>query len=149
MERSVAVWPAVSGIVVDDHATREAAEQLDLRLGKAGAATGHHVADSGARNRNGVHVAFDQHREIAAAQRFLRAIQVIQHVALRIDRRFGRIQILGHVVAQGAAPEGDDFSGFIRNGERNAAAKAIEHAAVLTARDQALIPPELYPDIWT
>ncbi len=76
------------GVVVDDDAASEAREELDLRLGEAGAAAGDDVADSGARDGDGVHVAFDEDREIGTAQGFLGAVQVIEHVALGIDRRF-------------------------------------------------------------
>ena len=42
------------------------------------------------------------------------------------------------VVAERAAAEGDDFSGFVGDGKDDAAAEAIEEAAAaLIARDQA------------
>ena len=51
-------------IVIHDNAAREAVEQLYLRLGEAGAAAGDDVCESRARHGDGVHVAFDQNREI-------------------------------------------------------------------------------------
>src|SRR4029077_4203642 len=53
------------GIVVYDDAASEAAEQFDLWLGEAGAATGDDVGHSGARDCDRVHVAFDEDREVA------------------------------------------------------------------------------------
>src|SRR5262249_37782631 len=122
-------------IVVHDHAAREAAKKLDLRFGKAGSAARNDVADSSSSDGDRIHVTFYQDREIVAPQRLFGAIQVIENIALRIDRRLGRVQILRHVVAKSAAAKSDNFSGFVRDRKRDATAKAIEHAAVLAARD--------------
>ena len=68
-------------VVVHDDSAGESAQQLDLRLGETGAAASHHVANPSAGDGDGVHVAFDQHREIGSPQRFFGAVQVIQQVA--------------------------------------------------------------------
>ncbi len=128
--------PRGIGVVVHHDAPRESREQLDLRLRKARAAARHHVRESRARHGNRVHVAFHQNAEIVLPQRFLRAIEMVQHVALRIDRRLGRVQILGHVVAHRAAAEGDHLGRFIRDGEHDAAAKAVVEPSALVAREK-------------
>ena len=128
----------VVGVVVDDDAAREAGEEFDLRLGKAGAAAGHYVADPGASDRDRVHVAFDENGKIGTAQRLFGAVEVVEDVALRIDRCFRRVEVFRLVVAERAATESNDFSGFVGDGERDTAAEAIEEAAAaLIARDQA------------
>ena len=113
-------------------------EQLRLRLGQTRAATGDYIADSGAGYGDGVHVAFDENREIALAQRFFGAVEMVENATFGINRRFGRVHVLRHVIAHGAAAEGDHFAGFIRDGEHDAAAKTIvEAVAILVARDDA------------
>src|SRR5580704_3014160 len=132
------------GVVVDDDAAREAREQFDLRFGESGAAAGDDVDDSSASDGDGIHVAFDKDCEIGAAKGVFGAVEVIEDIALRIDRSFGRVEILRHVVTEGAAAEGNDFSGFVGDGECDAATEPIEEAiAALIARDQAGFDEEL------
>src|SRR6266404_1093212 len=80
-------------VIIHNHALREPPQQFNLRLCQAGAATRHHVADSRPRHGNRVHVAFHQNREILPPDRLFRAVHVIEHVALRINRCLRRIQI--------------------------------------------------------
>ena len=133
----MAVWPAVSGIEIYDDAMSEARDEFDLAFGKAGAAACDHIRDSGARDGDRIHVAFHQDDEIALASGFLGLVHVIQHVALGIDGSFGRVHVFGHVVAQGAAAEGDYFSGFVGDGKHDAAAETVVKALALVAREQA------------
>ena len=124
------------GVVVDDDAMREAREEFYLWLGESGAATGDDVADAGAGDGDGVHVAFDKDGEIGAAEGVFCAIEVIKHVALGIDRSFRGVEIFGLVVAESTATEGDDFSGFVGDRKSDAAAETVEEAAsVLIARN--------------
>jgi len=53
------------------------------------------------------------------------------------QRRFRRIEILRHFVAESAAAKGDDFSGIIGDGKRDAAAEAVEETIALVARNEA------------
>ena len=132
-ERDAALGGGLSGgvrVVVHDDAMSEAGEEFYLRIGERGAATCDDVADSGARNCDGVHVAFDEDCEIGAAESVFGAVEMIEDIALGIDRSFGRVEILRHVVAKCAAAEGDDFSGFVGDGEGDAAAETIEEAAL-------------------
>ena len=124
------------GIVVDDDAAGEAGEQLDLGFGEAGAATGDDVRDAGAGDGDGVHVALDEDDEIGFANRLFGAVEVVEHTAFRIDGGFGRVEIFRQVVAEGAAAKGDDFAGFVRDREDDAAAETVVEAA---ARDRG--PP--------
>ena len=125
------------GIEIHDYAAREPAEQLDLRLGKAGAAARDHVRDARARHRDRVHVSFDENRDIALPDRFFRAVEVIEEVALRIDRRLGRIHVFRHVVAHRATAECDHFAGIVRDREHDAAAEAIVETPALIARKES------------
>ena len=87
-----------------------------MRLGEAGAAAGDDVGDSGAGDGDRVHVAFDEDREIALAESFFRAIEMVEDGALCVDRRFGRIHVLRRVVTHGASAESDYLAGFIAIG---------------------------------
>jgi hypothetical protein len=63
---------------------------------------------------------------------------VVEHAALGIDGSFGGVEILGLVVAQGAATEGDNLAGLVCDRKGDAATEAIEEtAATLIAGDQA------------
>ena len=65
------------GIVIDDDAASEAAEQFNLRLGEAGAAARDDIGDSGAGDGDGVHVTFHEDSEIALTQGFFGAIEMV------------------------------------------------------------------------
>jgi len=56
---------------------------------------------------------------------------VIQQIAFRIDRRLRRVQVFRLVIAKRAAAKRDDFSAFVRDGERDAPAEAVEQAATI------------------
>src|SRR5262245_425730 len=132
------------GVVFDNHALGESAEQLDLRLRQRRPTAGHDVADAGASYGNGVHVALDEHGEILAAERVFGPIEVIKHVAFGIDRGLGRIEILRLVLAKRARAKGNDFGRLVRNGKRDAATEAVEQAPAQIARDQAGIDHRLF-----
>src|SRR2546429_6372687 len=103
-------------------------------LFRSRSATCHHVADPDARHRNRVHVALNQNREVLPANPLFCAVQVIEQVAFRIDRRFRRIQVLGLVVTKSAATEGHDLARLVCNGKRDAAAETVEEFSALVAR---------------
>jgi hypothetical protein len=73
-------------IVIHDNAVRETAQQFDLRLGQARPAAGDDICMSRARHGDRVHIAFDEYREIVLPEAFLGAIEMVEHVALRVDR---------------------------------------------------------------
>src|SRR2546429_2216870 len=60
-------------------------------LFRSRSATCHHVADPDARHRNRVHVALNQNREVLPANPLFCAVQVIEQVAFRIDRKSTRL----------------------------------------------------------
>jgi hypothetical protein len=63
---------------------------------------------------------------------------MVKNVALGINRRLGRVHVFRHIIAHGAAAEGNHFAGFVRDGKHDAAAEAIvEAVAILVARDDA------------
>src|ERR1700733_486752 len=66
-------------------------------------------------------------------------MQVVQHVALAIQRRFGRVQILRLFAGtQGAASESDHFSRLVVDGKHQAAAKTIiEAGGLLSLGDES------------
>ena len=129
--------PRRVGIVVDDDAPREAIQELHLRFGKACAAARDHIRDSRERHRNRVHVAFNQHGEVQLPQRFLCAVQMVENVALRIDRRLGRVQIFRQVIAQSAPSERHNLSRFVGNGKHDAPAESVVEPLALIAAEQA------------
>ena len=66
-----------------------------LRIDQRCSATGHHLMNPAAHvHADYVHVALDQNHMTQFADRFLRPVQVVQHIALLIDGRLRRIQVL-------------------------------------------------------
>src|SRR5262249_31617198 len=62
---------------------------------------------------------------------------------LGIDGRFGRVEIFGLIIAEGAAAKGDDFGGIVGDRESDAAAEAVEETIVLLiTRDEAGLDEE-------
>ena len=125
------------GIEIHHDALGVALERAHLGVGERRAAAGHHVVDARRIDADHVHVAFHQHRVVGLAHRILGAMQIVQHVALAIERRFGRVQILGLFAgSQRAAAEADHFAGFVVDREHQPAAKAIEESAAFLALQQ-------------
>jgi len=55
-----------------------------------------------------VHVALHEQRAALRLDRGARQVGPVEEVALRVERRLGRVQVLGRLVTEGAPAEGDD-----------------------------------------
>ncbi len=75
------------GIEVHHRILAEAPEQLGLQLGEGCAGAGNHVVKSGGKDRDAVHLPFDQNRVVKLLHPLFGEIQIEQHLPLRIDRR--------------------------------------------------------------
>ena len=137
IERSAAFAPAASGSKLTDDPLRVALQHLHLLRGERGAATRHHRAESRGRHADRVHVAFHQDDAILFADRLPGAVQIVEHVALLVDQRFGRVQIFRIVLRrQRPAAVADDLSGLVVDREHQAVAETVVGAAVLALAHQ-------------
>ena len=127
--------PGRVGIVIDDNAAAEAAEQLDLHFREARTTAGHDVADPHPSHGDRIHIAFDENRRVGRPNRLLGMIQVIEHATLHVDRCLRRIQVLGEIVPERPPAECDHFAGFVGDREHNAPTKTVVHTPTrITAR---------------
>ena len=109
------------GIEVDHHLRGVALENRHLLLGKGRSAGGDHVLNAAQKDRDAVHLALDQQRKLHLANRGLRLVQVEEDVALGVERRLRRVDVLGAgLVArlQGARGEGDHAAALVARWER-------------------------------
>src|SRR5207244_6608067 len=82
-----------------------------------------------------VDVALDDERAVLDADGFPRRVGGIQHVALRVERRLGRVEVFRLLVAESTPPEGDDAALEIADGEGQPPAEAIVDAGAALALD--------------
>ena len=108
-ERTAAPWPAASGIEAEHDPAREPAQQLGLLRRQRRAARRPRRAPprpgTPARNRNSPRPAptIPEPADVG-----LRQVQAVEGPPLRVNRRFGRIQVLRALLAvHRPAPEGD------------------------------------------
>ncbi len=117
-------------IEIDHDVFREASQQPGLQLGEGGTRAGDHVVEAGGKDRNAVHLPFDQDGVVQLANRFFRLIEIEQHPRLGVDRGLGRIQIFGSsllIGRKGAAREGNHAPGFVGDGKHDAVAEFGVH----------------------
>ena len=69
-------------------------QQRHLLLGESRAAGRDHILKSAQKNRDAVHLPFDQQRKLRLPDRRFRLVEIEQHLALRIERRLRRVDVL-------------------------------------------------------
>ncbi len=114
------------GIEIHNRILAEAPEQLGLQFGEGGAGTGDHVLESGGVDGDAIHLTFDQDGVVEFPDPFLGEVEIEQDLAFGIDLSLGGVQVFRagfFVGGEGASGEGDDFSGFARDGEHDAVAE--------------------------
>src|SRR5262249_40235601 len=85
-----------------------------------------------------VDVALDQERTVLVADGGAGDVGSVEKIALRVDRRFGGVQILRLLVDEAAATEGDNAPLEIADGEHEAASEtSVDAGAVVTADHEA------------
>ena len=95
-------------------------------LGGAGRAQrGHRVRKAELRQRHHVHVALGHQRVAAVAEGGAGLVETVELAALAEDGRFGRIQVLGLLVAEHPAAEADAFALDVADREHHPVAEAV------------------------
>ena len=107
-----------------------------LRRG-SGAERGDGVGDAELRQRDDVHVAFDDDGEAFVADRLLRQVKAVEFAPLLEQRRFRRVQILRLALVQDAAAEGDDAATAVMDRKDDAIAEAVVAPPLVVVDDQA------------
>src|SRR5207253_2515974 len=78
----------------------------------------------------------DQQRTVLCLDRGAREVGGVEQVAFGVERRLGRVEILGLLVAEGAAAEGDHAALEIADREEEAATESIVDARAALTRDR-------------
>ena len=112
-------------------------QQPELHRGERGAQRGHRLREAVLMRHQAIDVAFDDERAVLGADRFPCRVGGIQQVALRVERRLGRVQILRLLVTERATAEGDDAALQVADREHQPPAEAVVDAGTaLTLDDQ-------------
>lgn len=128
----------VGGVAVEgeDDAGRavvhqEAAEDLDVVAAEGGAAGRDGGGDAGEVAGHDVGVALDDDGPADLGDVLLGQVDAVEHLGLLVDRRLGRVEVLGAVVvvAELARAEADDIAADVPDGPHEAAAEAVDGAA--------------------
>ena len=101
--------------------------QAGLRFGEGGTTGGDDVGDAGEVNGDAVHLAFDEDGAAVVADGLAGFIEIEEDETLRIERRFGGVQIFGSGFVAGferAGGEGDNAAALVGDGEHDALAEA-------------------------
>ena len=93
------------GVEAEVEVAREAGQALELLLGERRAHAGDHVGDAGLGEGQHVGVALDHVDAVLLARRRLGLVEAEQGLALVVERRLRRVEVLGLLVAQGAGAE--------------------------------------------
>ena len=137
------------GVEIDHDGVAMASEQTDLPRCERSAAGRDSIANACVPDPDHIHVALDEHCQIALAHRGACAMDVVQHRVLAVNRRFGRIQVLGLPVRLQAPPAvADQISAIGVDGKHEPVAKARVNRTILLglahqARLQNVRPLEL------
>ncbi len=131
-------------IVIHYHSPRGPRQKLDLRFRETGPAACHHIRETRARHGDRVHVAFHENCEIVFPQRFLGAVQMIEHTALRVDGRFRRVHILRHIFTHCAPAKCDHLATLVRDGKHDAPSKTVVEPAALVPREKPRYLEQLF-----
>src|SRR5712691_3807936 len=111
-------------------------EEAELRRSEGSAQRGDRLGEGVLVGHEAIHVPFDQQRTVLRLDRGAREVGGVEQVALGVERCLGRVEILGLLVAEGAAAEGDDVALEIADREEEAAAESIVDARAALTRDR-------------
>ena len=129
---------AASGVAVEaeQHAGHDAEQAFEVLFAGGRAQGRHGVAQTLLGQGDDVHIAFDHHDLVEIAVVLARLVQAVELLAFVEHRGFRRIEVLGLVVTQHAAAEGDHPATAVADGEHDAVAEAVVAPAVLGVLDQ-------------
>src|SRR3989475_729905 len=105
-----------------------ALEEAELRRSEGRAQRGDRLGEAGLVGHEAIHVPFAQQRTVLCLDRGAREVGGVEQVAFDVERRLGRVEILGLLVAEGAAAEGDHAALEIADREEEAATESIVDA---------------------
>ena len=136
-------------VVADDHPRGEARGLGDL-MGREGGSQGRDdVGDAGLEEGSIIRVAFDQDGLSRVADGFLAEVKAVQELALGIERRVGRIQVLGLGIDDGPAAEGHLLACQAEDGEDDPAPEPVVIFVLLFAgEDESGFFQERHRDVF-
>src|SRR5438046_552675 len=111
-------------------------EERQLRRGEGGAERRDRLAEAVLMGHEAVDVALHEQRAVLRLDRGARQVGGVEEVALRVERRLGRVQVLGRLVAEGAPAEGDGAPLEVADREEEPAAEAVVGAGAVLALDR-------------
>ena len=117
-----------------------AAYHAYLLGGERGARTGHHVFDARLMHAQHIGVTLDEYAVVKARYLVFGEIYSVQSLALVVNFRFGRVDVLGFgfVAAQYASAKSDDLAGEVMNWEDDTALVAVVVALFVLAAEPNL-----------
>ena len=92
-----------------------------------------------------VHVAFDHQNPFQVGGVFWRLVKAVEFPAFLENRGLRRVQVLGLVVTQHPATEGDHPAALVADGEHNAIAEAIVDASVVVFHQHSALLKQFAP----
>src|SRR5436190_500899 len=113
-----------------------APEERQLRRGKGGAERRDRLAEAVLVGHEAVHVTLHEQRAVLRLDRGARQVGGVEEVAFRVERRLGRVQVLGRLVAEGAPAEGDGAPLEVADREEEPAAETVVDAGAVLALDR-------------
>ena len=122
------------GVEAEIDVAGEPRETAQLLLGEGRPHARHHVGDAGLGESHDVGVALDHVHAVFLARRRLGLVEAEQGLALVVERRLRRVEVLGLLVAERARAEAERAPALVAEREHDAAAEAVVGAAAL-ARD--------------
>ena len=139
--------PGLVSVEAADHFLRVAVQLAELAFAGGRAQGRHRIRRPALRQRHCVHVAFHDQDAGQAAGRLAGLVQPVQFFTLAEDRSFRGIEVLRPLpVAEPPAAEADDPAPGVADGEHDAGAEPVVHAALILLADKARIQQLLRRD---
>ena len=132
------ILPGGVGVVIHDHLGDVPGHDCNLLLGQARAARGHHIFDAGLVQAQAVKIALHDHQPPGLLGSLPREMQGVKHIRLRVQRRFGRIQVL-RLRVRGESPpaKGNGFSALVPDRKDQTPAEPVVDFAPLIPGKQS------------
>ncbi|MNZ64312.1 hypothetical protein D3C78_824800 [compost metagenome] len=128
--------PGLVTVEAEQHAGYHAEQALEVLFAGGGAEGGHGVAQALLGQGNHVHVALDDDDFVEVAVVLACLVQAVEFLALVEHRGFRGVQVLGFVVAEHPATEGDDAPAAVADREHHPVAEAVVALAAFGVLDQ-------------
>ena len=119
------VTAGLVAVEAEQHAGHQAEQALEVFFAGGGAEGGDGVAQALLGQGDDVHIAFDHHDLVEVAIALACLEQAVKLLPLVEHRGFRRVQVLGLVVAEHPAAEGDDPAAAVADREDHPIAEAV------------------------